>query len=215
MTERLQALPDGSALPADAGLRWMNEPRDWSVRDGRLRMTAPARGDFFNDPGADTVVATAPFLYAAVRGDFVAVARLGVEMAAPCDSGCLMIMADTSNWAKICFEYMNRVPTIVTVVTRSRSDDCNGKAAASDAPYLRAARSGNGFAFHYSDDGANWELVRYFRLDVPDEVKVGLVAQAPFADGCTATFHSFEIRENGAGDVRIVSPQSGGGGAEQ
>ncbi len=45
------------------------------------------------EPGA------APFLYAVLKGDFVANVRLSVEMAAQCDSGCLMAMSDDSNWA--------------------------------------------------------------------------------------------------------------------
>ncbi|MBB6695398.1 DUF1349 domain-containing protein [Cohnella xylanilytica] len=205
MKRRLRELGDGPPVSEGCGLSWMNEPDEWSVRDGRLTMVAPARADFFNDPGSDSSVATAPFLYAVLKGDFVANVRLSVEMAAQCDSGCLMAMSDDSNWAKICFEYMNRVPTIVTVVTRSRSDDCNSMASGTETPFLRLARSGSAFAFHYSEDGTNWELVRYFRMEVPDELKIGVVAQAPFADRCKVTFYSFETSEGAVEDVRTVS----------
>lgn len=205
MKRHLEDLRDGASLGEGSALSWMNEPCEWSVRDGLLSMTAPAGGDFFNDPGSDSVVATAPFLHAVLKGDFVAVVRLSVEMAAQCDSGCLMALADESNWAKICFEYMNGAPTIVTVVTRSRSDDCNSKAIEAEAPYLRLARSGSRFAFHYSEDGESWELVRYFAMDVPDELKVGLVAQAPFADRCQATFHSFDTSEEVVADVKAAT----------
>ncbi|WP_372660875.1 DUF1349 domain-containing protein [Cohnella sp.] len=189
----------------DSGLSWINEARTWSLIEGHpLILTAPQHADFFNDPSLGSIVSTAPFLYARVQGNFVASIQLSVDMIAQCDSGCLMMMSDELNWAKICFEFMNKVPTVVTVVTRTKSDDCNSKAVAVTAPFFRLTRFGNCFAFHYSEDGDQWELVRYFSMEVPNELKVGLVAQSPFGSGCTVFFHSFETNSNVNDDVRTV-----------
>jgi regulation of enolase protein 1 (concanavalin A-like superfamily) len=202
---RLNSLGSNPTGWADLGLCWMNEAREWSLIEGQpLVLTASPLADFFNDPHLDSVVATAPFLYTLVQGNFVATIQLSVDMIAQCDSGCLMMMSDELNWAKICFEFMNKIPTIVTVVTRTNSDDCNSNEVAITAPYLRLARFGNCFAFHYSEDGDNWRLVRYFSMEVPNELKVGLVAQSPFGSGCTVTFHSFETHENFNDEVKTV-----------
>jgi hypothetical protein len=47
-----------------------------------------------------------------------------------------------------------------------------------------------------------WRFVRAFVLDMPETVKVGVHAQAPFAAGCRALFKSFELSEKPVNDFR-------------
>jgi hypothetical protein len=67
----------------------------------------------------------------------------------------------------------------VSVVTRGTSDDANGADLTVPEVWLQIYRAGNVFGMHYALDGRIWRMVRLFRLDVPERIKVGLVAQCP------------------------------------
>jgi len=114
--------------------------------------------------------------------------QVEVDMQDEADSACLLVMAEDTQWAKICFEYAYKKPTIVSVVTRGVSDDCNSQIVEISRPFLRATRFGNCYAFHYSLDGVYWYLVRYFKMESPLKVKVGVVAQAPVGQGGRSQF---------------------------
>ena len=49
--------------------------------------------------------------------------------------------------------------------------------------WLQVCRVGNNFAFHYSVDGVNFFMMRYFHLPAEPTIKVGLLAQAPVGNG--------------------------------
>jgi uncharacterized protein len=182
----------GKSLPE--GFFWINEPSQWEFDEsGKLLVTAPSKADFFRDPAGSVVNYSAPFMYGNFNGDFTISTRVEVEMIEECDSACLMLMLDEKNWAKICFEYPFKTPTIVSVVTKNISDDCNSDKVTVKNPYLRVTRAGNTFAFHYSIDGRLWRLVRYFGFEkLPAEIKVGIAAQSPIGNGCKMSFDYLE-----------------------
>jgi len=104
------------------------------------------------------------------------------------DAGVLLLHAAERHWAKLCFEYSPQLrPTVVTVVTRETSDDCNSFEVDGHTLWLRITRSRAAWAFHASADGTWWRLLRYFTLG-PDLVRVGFLAQSPTGEGCAATF---------------------------
>jgi hypothetical protein len=118
-----------------------------------------------------------------------------VDFASTYDAGALLIWADENHWGKLCFEYSPRAqPMVVSVVTNTWSDDCNSVILPRRDVYLRVARQGNAFAFHYSEDGRYWHLVRHFTLH--EETRflresgflAGFVSQSPTGASCTATF---------------------------
>ncbi len=189
-----------------SNLHWLNEPSHWTFNeDHSLSVAAPAIADFFIDPSRETYKDSAPYLYTLIEGDFSIVTRVNVEMKQQYDSGCLMIMANDRNWAKVCFEFFDNRPSILSVVTRNTSDDCVSSPVEVQQPYLRAARSGNCFAFHYSLDGQHWKLVRYFGMECPEEIKVGVAAQAPISDGCQVKFDHLTVTAGTSGDIRTVA----------
>lgn len=193
----------GQSLQAE--LNWINKPDNWEFDvDQALVVSAPAAADFFIDPSGETIKSSAPFLYTKVKSDFSVVTRVSVEMKQQYDSGCLMVMADDTHWAKLCFEFFEDYPSILSVVTKNSSDDCISAKVEVTQPYLRIARAGNCFAFHYSLDGKRWELVRYFGLDCPEEIKVGVVAQSPVGDGAQVKFDLFLLADGSSGDIRTV-----------
>jgi uncharacterized protein len=184
-------------------LRWQLPPDSWDLSGGVLTVRAGARTDLFVDPSGGPAIANAPRLLGLSSGDFLLSARVKVEFAARFDAGALLIHVDDRSWAKLCFEYAPlNVPTVVSVVTRGLSDDCNSYPAESNTTWLRVARRGGAFAFHCSADGETWRLVRHFALAPAADVAVGFLAQSPEGDGCTATFDSIRLRLERLGDLR-------------
>lgn len=158
--------------------------------NGALILTAAAGTDLFIDPaGSTTTPAAGRFTGLPPAGDFTLRAQVSVEFGSMYDAGVLMLWADSAHWAKLCFEYSpQRVPTAVSVVTRQTSDDCNSFEVNGSALWLRITRSGGAWAFHASEDGSWWRLLRYFSLGYDGPVQVGFLAQSPAGDGCAATF---------------------------
>jgi len=121
-----------------------------------------------------------------------------------------LVYVDTVHWAKLCFEYSpQNQPTVVSVVTRGSSDDCNSFEVAGDSVWLRVVRSGRAYAFHASTDGDWWRLVRYFALDgsasaasAASAARLGFEAQSPTGQGCTARFDDVTFTRDVPVDLR-------------
>ena len=122
-------------------------------------------------------------------------ARVTVKFGEVFDAGVLLVYLSDRRWAKLCYEFSpQRRPTAVTVVTHGISDDSNSFATAGAPLWLRVTRSGRAWAFHASEDGAYWQLLRYFSLGETSGARVGFLAQSPAGPGCTATFDSISFR---------------------
>lgn len=184
-------------------LRWLTQPVSFEHEGERLRIEAGPRTDWFVDPGGESApVATGPALVGRAAGDYVLSARVMVDFAATFDAGVLMLHTDERNWAKLCFELSpDRMPMVVSVVTRGVSDDCNSFAVDGNSVRLRIAKIGPAFAFHASTSSERWELIRHFSLGAV-EPEVGFEAQSPAGDGCTATFDDLRFERRRLADLR-------------
>jgi uncharacterized protein len=162
---------------------------------------APARTDLFCDPAGGEPILDAPRSLVRVDGDVLFVARVTVAFAETFDAGVLLAWADERNWAKLCFERApDGTPTVVSVVTHDGvSDDANAFTVDGDSVWLRIARISPAFAFHASLDGDRWTFVRHFALTAPE---LGLLAQSPMGDGCTAQFDGVRIEARTLDDLR-------------
>lgn len=178
-------------------LHWLNQPQSWDLSaEGQLTITAPAKSDWFVDPQGAANVGPAPALLFSTSGPCMLSAQVVVKHVATYDAGVLMVYEGPSMWAKFCLELSPQGrPMIVSVVTKGVSDDCN--AFAVNGPvYMRVSRLEQAYAFHVSQDGSNWDLIRYFKLDDNRNAQLGFEAQSPTGDGCTASFRDirFEAR---------------------
>jgi regulation of enolase protein 1 (concanavalin A-like superfamily) len=190
-----------AALPMP--LTWLRRPAAWSLEGEELTIAAGAQTDWFADPGGRDPVLNAPVLVGTPTDrDFTLAARVSLDGAATFDAGVLFIHADDQTWAKLCLERSPQGrPTIVSVVTRDESDDCNSEATEIAEAWLRIARSGEAIAFHASTDGVRWELIRHFRLRAPD-FAVGFAAQSPTGPGCSVTFAEIVYANRQLADLR-------------
>ncbi|GAA3160963.1 DUF1349 domain-containing protein [Planomonospora alba] len=183
------------ALPAvPVPLRPLNRPENWSVAgEDTIVADAGARTDLFSDPGGPDRFANAPALVGRFTGDFTLSARVRLDARSTYDAGVLLLYGDADHWAKLCLELSPQgTPTIVSVVTRGVSDDCNSLPAESGDVRLRISRLGTAFAFHADLGTGFWHLVRYFALDGDPEC--GFLAQSPTGEGCAVRFEEIRFR---------------------
>lgn len=114
-----------------------------------------------------------------------------------------MVHTGEISWAKLCYEFSPQGQgSVVSVVTRGTSDDCNSFEVLDDSIRLRVSRSGRTFAFHASSNGTELSMVRYFTLEKESSAPVGFLAQSPNSEGCTASFESITFRSERPPDLR-------------
>jgi len=174
------------------------------VAGGTLTLTSGAKSDLFIDPAGDEGARPDAGRWTGLPGDsdFTLTARVTVGFAATFDAGVLLVYLSERRFAKLCYEFSpQRKPTAVTVVTRGTSDDSNSFEA-SGPLWLRVTRSGRAWAFHASQDGGYWRLLRYFTLGEASGARVGFLAQSPTGTGCTAIFDSIAYSPTVPTDLR-------------
>lgn len=187
-----------------APLSWENLPAAWNIDNGEvLSIQAGRITDLFIDPNGKGRSTNSPRLIFRPQGDFTLSAHVKVNFKSKFDAGVLLIYAHEHLWAKLCFEYSpQHKPTIVSVVTREFSDDCNSITVDSDETYLRIAKIDNTFALHMSYDGRFWHLLRYFTLGEIGEYSVGFSAQSPTGESCAVTFDQIQYQSRRLSDLR-------------
>lgn len=189
---------------------WMNESRVMQFGE-RLEIIATERSDFFCNGGSVSEegitpesLCNAPFYYTEIEGDFVMKVKVSHDFIDTYDSASVMVLKDLQNWGKACFELTDfNTHAVVSVVTKNgESDDANGCNIDSNSVWLQVTRVGNAFAFHYSTDGKEFYMMRFFTLSVGKRVKVGLLAQAPTGKGGIRAYEGLVIESRTVKNIR-------------
>jgi hypothetical protein len=170
--------------------------------DELLELVAGPRTDLFCPPDGGPPTLNAPVLLANIHdGDFVLSAHTEAELQATFDAGALVLWHDERTWAKLALELSPEGrPTVVTVVTRDRSDDCNSVVLDQPRAHLRTARIDDAFSFHLHAAG-RWHLIRHFFLGNVS-VRAGFLAQSPTGEGCTVRFREARVDSRRLDDIR-------------
>ena len=181
---------------------WKNSPVHWNIEDGRLTIVAGPSTDWYVSPLDGKATNNAPLLLFQAGPEFVLTAKVTVEFGAKWDAGMLMVYASDTNWAKFALEKsVWGEPTIVTVVTRGVSDDCNSSPVTGNSIWYRIARVGPAFAFYASPDGHSWKMIRAFTLGSAPDVRAGFGSQSPVGQRGTATFSEIRYSARRIGDI--------------
>lgn len=185
-------------------LRWAGAPESAAeITPHGLRMRVAATTDLFCDPAGQAPVLSAPRLLCAPDRHFTLSAQVSVAFQTTYDAGVLALYVHEGAWAKLCFERSPQgQPMIVSVVTNGRSDDANAAVLDRPSAYLRVTGLGAAFAFHYSVDGATWQLVRYFTLPQPEQAQLGFLVQSPTGTSCQAEFTQIRYAPVSVSDIR-------------
>lgn len=191
-----------TALPAPLAV--VNQPV--SVRalgERSVELVAPARTNLFNSPDGKFVRQDAAMLLFPPDRDFILTARVSAELRSVYDVAALVVYQDGNTWAKFCYENsVERQATLVSVVTRGSSDDCNSVAAPADGVYLAIVRKGDEFAFHASTDGRVWRLIRHFSLPLATGARLGFAAHGSGATTLRAVFSEISYAPALTGNMR-------------
>lgn len=181
----------------------INNPVSYQCKDNNLTIEAGRNTNLFNDMCSDYRCANFPFYHTLIDGDFVIRCKIIPEHKAIYDLGCIVVFENADKWIKFAFENADSgYPAMVSVITNGVSDDSNGEKMDNKEVWMQVIRKGNNFALHYSIDKENWKLVRIFKLDMNEQVKVGLSAQSPIGDGCSIRFEGIEITDNNYMNIR-------------
>lgn len=191
--------------------KWINEGKI-KTDNNRIEIFAPAQSDFFFNNGTigeegitPESLCNAPFYYTEVAGDFVMRVKVSHDFKDTYDSASVMVMHDMQTWAKACFEMTDfGTHAAVSVIARNgESDDANGCNIEGNDAWLQICRCGQSFAFHYSVDGENFYMMRFFNLPVGETVKVGLLAQAPQGNGGIRVYTDLTLEKKTVKNIRM------------
>lgn len=192
------------------GFQWLNKGEVRWEGDAFI-IDAPPLSDFFcgHDEASSSEdmpknLNNAPFFYTEVKGDFVMRVQVSHAFVDTYDAATIMVMEDLNVWAKACFEKTDfGTHAAVSVVTNRISDDANGCNIDGNTAWLQVSRVGNSFSFHYSLDGARFDMMRFFYLPVSEAIKVGLVAQSPMGQGGERVFRQFLLQKKTVANLRF------------
>ena len=184
--------------------KWLNEPEDYNIEDGQLKVVAEKETDFFNNPEDGKKTSTAHLFYKEINEDFVAVARVRPDFSSLWNAVAMMVHIDDDNWIKFAFENSDATGiSIVSVVTRDVSDDANGVIMKGvNQIWLKLIRKGNNYSMHWSKDGIDYKMARLSALTTADSVKIGIEVQCPVGESAIHQIDYFEIAEISVGDLR-------------
>jgi hypothetical protein len=196
---RIPAIPYGlEARNAPAAIRVTGE--------GGLEIASGGKTNLFNNPNGKSSVQNAPMVVFEPVGDFILSAKVSADLKEVYDVAALVVYQDKDLWAKLCYENgVDKEATVVSVVTREYSDDCNSSKIENKYAYLSIAKKGTEFSFHCSKDGRKWELVRHFTLDLKGRIKVGFAVHCSVGEGFTAVFSDIKYSTNLPEKMRQLS----------
>jgi len=190
------------AIPHE--ISWVHTPLSWQFKDNALTLTGGKGSRLFVDPQGASRADSAPMALFKPAEHFQFSSKVKVDFGAVFDAGVLVVYADSTQWAKFCFEYSPDLENMmVTVCNNQFSDDNNHIVTESDEMYMRISGLGGGaYAFHYSTDGKFWHMARYFYLDPAYDYKIGFLSQSPRGEKFTTIFSDIKYSETKLADVR-------------
>jgi uncharacterized protein len=189
-----------------------SHPNHWQLSDPDESISARAlpQSDLYCNPKNGFAADAASVLNALTLSglpegkDLQISARVAVDFNSAYDAGALLIWFNDRTWAKLCFEYSpDGEAMVVSVVTRGASDDVNSYTVPIHQTWLRISRIEHVYAFHASDDGKRWKLIRAFTMgeDVSAH-RVGFVAQSPVGEGCQVNFDEISFSYTTLAELR-------------
>jgi len=183
-------------------MHWTSAPVSFAAKgDDAMEIVAPPKTDWYVSPLDGETHSNAPWLLFDADADFVLRAKVTVDYRTKWDAGALVAWIDNTHWVKFAFENAAWLkPTIVSVVTRGRSDDSNAYSVDGNVQYLEIAKLGEAMILYASDDGRNWHMIRAFTLG-QGKLQVGFSSQSPVGQGHRAVFSEIRYRAEAIKDI--------------
>lgn len=171
------------------GLFWENKADKFSVHGNEMIIVAGEKTDMFRDPNVTYNTDNAPKLLFRPDSDFVLIAAIEHSFASKWDGGAIVLVQDSLNWIKFCFEKdYTGARRVVSVVTKNISDDCNSVEINKNKVYYKLAKADNVITLYYSLDSKKWFLIRHLQFDTDKNLTLGFLAQSPTGKKCEVKF---------------------------
>lgn len=168
---------------------WRVEPKQFVPLKNGFTIVAGPKSDMFRDPNVTYNTDNAPKLLFQPHEDFVLSTAIAHDHVYKWDGGAIVLLQDSLNWVKFCFEKdYTGARRVVTVVTRNLSDDANSIEIKGNKVYFKVAKAGPVITLYCSTDQKKWLLVRHFQLNSTLPVQAGFLAQSPTGEKCSVTF---------------------------
>ncbi|HRI58609.1 MAG TPA: DUF1349 domain-containing protein [Saprospiraceae bacterium] len=176
-------------------LAWTGQPKKFELIPNGIIIESGPKTDMYRAPDHSYNVYNAPHLMLKADTCFILSARIQHNFDNKWDGGAILIEEDSLNWIKFCFEKdYKEQHRVVSVVTKSISDDCNSLAFATNDVYYRVARVHDVIYLYCSGDGGEWYLVRTLNFPSKQDLKVGFLAQSPEGANNRVTFTNIQYK---------------------
>lgn len=186
-------------------LVWKNTPKSFKIEKNTLTIEAGAKTDMFRDPNVTYNTDNAPKLIFQPDHDFILSVKVEHGFLNKWDAGALVLISDSLNWVKFCFEKdYTGSRRVVSVVTKNISDDCNSISGSSNFIYLKLAKAGNVITLYTSENGEKWLLIRHFQFPMKTDFYAGFLAQSPTGSQCSVQFSEIKYEAR-----KIEDPYTG------
>ena len=170
-------------------LVWDNAPVKYNIQNNILTIVAGPKTDMFRDPNATYNTDNAPKLLFKADNNFVLSTAIQHSFLNKWDGGAIVLMQDSLNWIKFCFEKdYTGAKRVVSVVTKDISDDCNSVEIKGNRVFYKMAKAENVITLYYSVDNKKWFLVRHLQFNNTKDFKIGFLAQSPTGNKCEVKF---------------------------
>jgi len=170
-------------------LVWDNAPIKYSIQNNILTIVAGPKTDMFRDPNIAYNTDNAPKLLFKADTNFILSAAIQHSFLNKWDGGAIVLIEDSLNWIKFCFEKdYTGAKRVVSVVTKDVSDDCNSVEIKGNKVFYKIAKAENVITLYYSVDNKKWFLVRHLQFNNTKDLKIGFLAQSPTGKKCEVKF---------------------------
>ena len=121
------------------------------------------------------------------------------------NAATFFVFANDTLWQKLCFEQGDHGEhRIVSVRTMGTSDDSNHDVVDSaKSVYFKISSDTQSIASYFSLDGREWQMVRIYRNNYPQQLYLGICSQAPQAEECVSTFEELSLTTDNVDDFRM------------
>lgn len=185
-------------------LHWENKPQSYKLANNGLTIVAGAKTDMFRDPNVTYNTDNAPKLLFTPDSSFIFSTGIQHNFTSKWDGGAIVIIEDSLNWIKFCFEKdYTGTRRVVSVVTKDISDDCNSVAISGNLVYYKVAKADNVITLYYSLDNKKWFLVRHLQFNNKKPLMIGFLSQSPTGKQCTVQFSNIRYQAKKISDPYI------------
>ena len=159
---------------------WLNEPGNWAITDGVLRVTTDNGSDFWRTTHYGFTRDSGHFFGSRQEGDFTASLCIEGEYADLYDQAGVMVRVDETTWIKAGIELSDGEACLGSVLTVGQSDwATSAYHGPASRLHLRVTVLKGVLRLQWSQDGVRWPLLRSARFRRHRAILSVLCAAAP------------------------------------